>query len=181
MISRRAFAFAAPLAAASARRMLAAAVDGKWEAEVPGPNGPMAMTFNLMADGTALSGTASLGPMGELEIMDGSVAGDDVSFVVAVSRGGQGNARQVRFQFKGKVAGDEMELTRSMVRPAGGPGGQGGGRPQGGGQGGRRPQGGQGGRQQGGRPQGGQGGGAGGGGRAGGFGAPATFTAKRVQ
>ena len=185
MISRRAFAFAAPLAAFPIRRLRAAGVDGKWEGEVAGPGGPMVMTFDLKADGEALTGTVGSDLTGTSAIEDGKVSADALSFVQVFSRGG----REIRFKYEGKLMGEELELTRSLVRPTGAGGQRGqGGAPAGG----RRPAGGQsdvpaGGRGQGGgqrrAPAGGrgQGGGQGGAARGGGMGAPVTFTAKRVK
>ncbi len=171
MITRRVFALGMPVAAVSVRSLRAAGIDGKWEAEVEGPMGPMALMFELKADGGALTGTAGNDMMGMLEIKDGKIEGDQVSFVQVMMRGDF----EMRFKYEGKLMGDELELTRSMDRPAGGgprPGGPGG--P--GGRGGR-PGGGQGpGRRQG--PGGGPGGG--GGRRGGGMGRPVTFTATRV-
>ena len=152
----------------------------------------MVMVFDLKADGEALMGTVGNEMMGTSNIEDGKISGDAVSFVQVFSRG----TRQIRFQYEGKLMGDEMELTRSMVRPArmargGAGGGQGGGAAGGRGQGGGAAGGGgQGGGQGGARGQGGgaggQGGGAAGGrgqggGQGGGLGAPVTFTAKRVD
>ena len=182
MISRRAFAFAAPFAAFSIQRLRAAGVDGKWEAEVPGGQSPVVVMFDLKADGEALRGTVGNDAMGTSDIADGKISGDTVSFIQVISRGN----RQIRFQYEGKLMGDEMELTRSMVRPAGQGGGAGGQRGQGGAAGGQRGQGGAAGGQ---RGQGGAAGGQrgqGGGGQAagarqgGGIGARVTFTAKRV-
>ena len=187
MISRRTFALAAPFAACWTGRLRAAGVDGKWEAEVAGPGGPMVMTFDLKSDGEALTGTIGSQMMGTSDIEDGKVSADAVSFVQVFSRGN----RQIRFKYEGKLMGDELELTRSMVRPAGAggqrgqAGGAGGQRGQGGGAGGQRGQGGGAGGQRGqaggAGGQRGQAGGAGGQrGQGGGIGAPVTFTAKRV-
>ncbi len=182
-ISRRGFALSVPMAAVCARRLRAASVDGKWEAEIQSPRGATVVVFDLKADGEALTGQLGNDTTGMSEIQDGKVSGDSVSFVQVTARGNF----QLRFQYEGKVSGDEMELTRTMVRPAGGGqgggqrprGGQGGGQRPGGGQGGgQRPRGGQGGGQ---RPGGGQGGGQRPGGGRGGQGGPVTFTAKRVQ
>ena len=179
MISRRAFACAVPLAAVSIGRLRAAGVDGKWEAEVQGPQGPMVMKFNLKADGEALTGTVGSEAMGNSDIQDGKISGDAVSFVQVVTRGN----REIRLQYDGKLMGDSLELTRSMARPAGAgraAGGRGQGGAPAGGAGGQRGQGGAAGGQR------GQGGAAGGGGqaagarRSGGMGARVTFTAKRV-
>lgn len=171
MITRRNFALGMPLAAVSVHRLRAAGIDGKWEAEIQGPMGPMTMLFDLKSDGGSLTGTVGNDMMGMIEIADGKIEGDSVSFAQVMTRG----QREMRFKFEGKLMGDELELTRSMDRPAGGgpggpgrPGGQGGG-PGGGGRG-RGP----------GGSGGGPGGAAGGGGRRGG-GGPVTFTAKRVQ
>lgn len=188
MITRRAFAMALPAAAVSIRGLHAAGVDAKWEAETEGPFGPMVMVFDLKADGEIVTGTVGNDMMGETQIQDGKVSGDEVSFVQTMTRGDL----EVRFKFAGKVSGDEMELTRSMERgpggpgggPGQGPGGPGGGRGAGGGGQGRggRAQGPGGGRGQG--PGGGRGPGQGGRGAPGGgrrgMGRPVTFVAKRV-
>ena len=159
VITRRTFWTNAAAVAAGARLLRAAGVDGKWEATIESPMGPMTMTFDLKADGEMLSGAVANEMMGKSEIADGKIEGDKVSFVQVMQRG----EREIRFQYEGTVLGDAMELTRSMVRPAGGAPGQGGGN--------RGPGGG-------GRPG---GGGQGQGGNRGGMGRPVTFTAKRVQ
>ena len=193
MITRRTFWMNAAAVAAGARLLRAAGVDGKWEATIESPMGPTTMTFDLKADGEMLSGAVANEMMGKSEIADGKIEGDKVSFVQVMQRG----EREIRFKYEGTVSGDAMELTRSMVRPAGGAPGQqggGGGRARGGGQG---PGGGNRGPGGGGRPGGGgqgQGGnrgpggggqpggrGQGQGGNRGGMGRPVTFTAKRVQ
>ena len=180
MISRRAFALAVPALATTLRRLRAAEVDGNWEAQIEGPQGPMVFTFSLKADGEALTGTVGNEMMGESEIQDGKVSGDQVEFVQVMQRGDF----QVRFNYAGKVSGDEMELTRTIQRP-GGPGGgqgQGGARgPGGGGRGAGGPGGGRpGGAPGAGGPGGGRGAGGPGGGRRG-MGRAMTFTAKRVM
>ncbi len=161
---------ATPLATVVVRGLRAAGVDGKWEAEVPGPQGVTQLQVNLAAEGDSLSGTISAGPMGESEIRDGKVSGDEVSFAQVIQRG---NA-EIRFEYAGKVTGDEMELTRTVRRPPG-MGRPGGGGPGGGGPGGQRQGGGGPG---GGRPQGGPAGRRGG---RGGMGRPQTITLRRVQ
>lgn len=158
MISRRAFAVAVPGFAVSVIALRAAGIDGKWQADVPGRDGPVPVTFDLKAEGETLTGSISADVIGNTEIQEGKVDGETVSFVQVLARG----QRQIRFKYEGKLAGDSLELTRTLVRPAGmaparpgaGPG-QGGGRPQGG------------------PPRGGQGGGRG-------LAAPLTFTAKRM-
>lgn len=172
-MTRRTFWMSAAAAAAGARVLRAAGVDGKWEASVESPMGPMTLTFDLKADGEMLSGTIANEMMGESEIREGKIADGKISFVQVMRRG----EREIKFKYEGAVSGDTMELTRSMDRPAGtgGPGGRPRGGGQGQGQGGRGPGGGNRG-PDGGRP-GGQGGPRGGGG----MGRPVTFTAKRVN
>ena len=183
MISRRAFALAVPALATMVRGLRAAEVDGKWEAEIEGPQGSTAIVFDLKADGEMLTGTVGNDMMGAAEIQDGKISGDQIEFVQVMQRGNF----QMRFNYSGKVSGDEMELTRTVQRP-GGPGGgqgQGGGRGPGGGRGAGGPGGPGGGRGAGG--QGGPGGGRGAGGQGGaggarrGMGRALTFTAKRVM
>lgn len=177
MISRRAFALAVPALATTMRRLRAAEVDGRWEAAIEGPQGSMVLTFDLKADGEALTGTVGNEMMGESEIQEGKISGDQVEFVQVMQRGNF----QMRFTYAGKLSGDEMELTRTMQRPGGGqgPGGPGGGRGAGG-PGGGRPGGAPGGGRGAGGAGGGRGaGGAGGGGR--GMGRAMTFIAKRVM
>jgi hypothetical protein len=61
----------------------AAAVDGRWEGTVSGPNGDFALVFNFKADGEKLTGTVA-GPGGEIPISDGKIKGDDLTFKVQV-------------------------------------------------------------------------------------------------
>lgn len=158
MISRRAFAVAVPVFAVAVGSLRAAGIDGQWQAEVPGRDGPVPVTFNLKAEGQTLTGSISADVIGDTEIQAGKVDGEAVSFVQVLARG----QRQIRFKYEGKLAGDSLELTRTLMRPGGMAPARPGSRP---GQGGGRPQGGP--------PRGGQGGGRG-------FAAPLTFTAKRI-
>ena len=127
-MNRRVFTLCSAAAAVSVNRLRAAGVDGQWEATLENPNGKMVVTFDLKAEGESLTGTIASDMMGEAEIQKGKINGDEVSFIQLLQRG----QRQMRFKFEGKLMGDEMELTRSMDRPGGGQGGQGG-RAQGGG------------------------------------------------
>lgn len=134
----------------------AADVDGKWEALIPGPQGELSFVFDFSADGEALSGKVSNEMLGETEILDGKVSGDDVSFSTKLERG----PRVITFLYKGVIRGDQMEITRTIG------GGSGDGRGAGAKKGGPRPGGEAGGR---------------GRGRAGGMGQEVTFTAKRTE
>jgi opacity protein-like surface antigen len=87
----------------------AADVTGKWTGAVPTRDGgTREATFNFKQDGEKLTGTMT-GPQGDIELKDGAVKGDDVSFLVAMSFGGN----DVKLNYKGKVAGDEIKFTRT--------------------------------------------------------------------
>jgi hypothetical protein len=86
----------------------AADVTGKWTGQVPTRDGgTREATFNFKQDGEKLTGTMT-GPQGDIELKDGAVKGDDVSFNVALSFGGN----DVKLIYKGKVAGEEIKFTR---------------------------------------------------------------------
>lgn len=116
---------AAGMAALFAAGATAADVDGKWTAEVPGRQRDTEMTFHFKADGAKLTGTVANAFMGNTEIQNGTVSGDEISFDQVVERG----ARKITFKYKGTVKGDEIEFTREFE---GGPGGAGRGGPGGG-------------------------------------------------
>jgi len=101
---------------------LAADVTGKWSGEMGGPDGGggMSITFTFKQDGTKLTGTAD-GPGGQpLQIKEGKVEGDKISFAISFD-GGDGEMKVVH---EGSVNGDEMTLNIKMDGgPGGGPGG----------------------------------------------------------
>ena len=88
----------------------AADVTGKWTAEMQGRNGnTMTTTFNLKADGDKLTGTVS-GRMGDTDIQDGKVDGDNVSFKLVR----EFNGNQMTTTYKGKVDGDTIHFSITM-------------------------------------------------------------------
>jgi hypothetical protein len=85
----------------------AAAIDGKWKAEMTTPDGQVRTTnFNFKADGDKLTGTIS-GRQGDTPISDGKITGDEISFTVVRNMGGQ----ERKMQYKGKIAGDEIKMS----------------------------------------------------------------------
>ena len=85
---------------------LAADVSGKWSGEMEGRNGPRPVNFTLKADGDKLSGKM-IGMGGrEMDISDGKVKGDEVSFNVVV----EFNGNSMKMSYAGKVSGDEMKM-----------------------------------------------------------------------
>ena len=104
------FASVALLACLLVTSAFGADVTGKWTAQVPGRQGnTMETTFNLKADGSTLTGSVST-PRGEMDIKDGKVDGDNISFNQTFERGGN----TMTIAYKGKVNGDTIEFTRQM-------------------------------------------------------------------
>lgn len=91
--------------------MTAAAADisGKWTAQVPGRGGDlMETTFDFKVEGDKLTGTQTT-PRGAVDLKDGKVSGDTVSFKTVMEF--QGNA--VSIVYEGKVTGaGEIKFTR---------------------------------------------------------------------
>jgi hypothetical protein len=86
--------------------LFAADVTGKWTAEMQGRDGQKRVqTFNFKMDGGTLAGTVS-SPMGERQIVDGKVSGDDISFAVEVEFTGE----KRKIEYNGKVVGDELKM-----------------------------------------------------------------------
>ncbi len=102
--------FVAVLALLGALVFTAAAADvtGKYTAEVPGRQGnTQPTTFNLKADGSALSGTVT-NQRGDMQITDGKVDGDNISFTTVMKMGDN----EMKLMYKGKVKGDSIEFSR---------------------------------------------------------------------
>ena len=103
------------LACALAVVALAADPTGKWTFETQGRNGPQTVTLTLKASGDTLTGSMSGGRGGEVNISDGKVNGDDISFSVVR----EFNGNQFTTKYTGKVSGDTINLT--IEGPRGGP------------------------------------------------------------
>jgi hypothetical protein len=91
----------------------AAEVSGKWKAEFQTQIGIQKYTFDIKATGAKLTGSAAyerMGGSGTADLTEGKVEGDKVSFVEQVDFQGT----QLRIEYSGKVAGDEMKLTRRV-------------------------------------------------------------------
>jgi hypothetical protein len=89
-------------------------VTGKWMSEAPanGKGGPQ--TFMLKSDGSTITGTIEGGRGGPLDIKNGKVDGDKVSF--EVTREMQGNSMTIKYS--GTVSGGTMTLSFDMGRGA---------------------------------------------------------------
>ena len=87
----------------------AADATGKWAAEFSTQIGQQKYTFDLKADGSTLTGKVT-SPRGTQDLKEGKVDGDEVSFVEMLELQDQ----QIRIEYKGKVNGDELKLTRKV-------------------------------------------------------------------
>jgi hypothetical protein len=110
--------FVATIALVFTFAAMAADVTGKWVAEQPGRNGgpPRQTTFVLKADGSKLTGTMTGGggrggAPTPVEITDGKIEGDNISFTV--KRETQNGPMETKY--KGTVSGDELKLKFTMM------------------------------------------------------------------
>jgi len=100
------------LASALAALLLAPAladVTGKWTAAIDTQIGVQNYTYDFKVDGEKLTGRAK-SDFGDTEIAEGTVKGDEVSFVENLSFEGQA----LRITYTGKVSGEEIKFTRKV-------------------------------------------------------------------
>jgi hypothetical protein len=88
---------------------MAADVTGKYTAETQGRRGPQTITFDLKADGSALTGTVSRGQNAS-KIENGKIDGDTITFSTTMTMGGN----EMKMNYTGKVSGDSIEFTSEM-------------------------------------------------------------------
>jgi hypothetical protein len=108
------FAVAVSLLVLGSAMALAADLSGKWTASVETPRGTQTLTFDFHVDGAKLTGTVS-SPRGEMEIQDGKIDGDTVTFNQTMSF----NGNEFKIAYKGKIDADTIKFTRQAGdRPA---------------------------------------------------------------
>ncbi|HTC90937.1 MAG TPA: hypothetical protein VK686_21680 [Bryobacteraceae bacterium] len=100
------------LAALTLWLSFAADIDGKWTSQVEGRNGPQTQTLMLKADGTTLTGSVQGGRGGAMDISNGTIDGNNVSFTVVR----EFRDNKITQQFKGSISGGELKLTVSGGR-----------------------------------------------------------------
>ncbi len=90
----------------------AAEIDGKWTGEIEmGPGGDkMPVVYNFKAEGSVLTGSTSIMDS-PVEIKDGKIEGDKVSFFITFGEGEQG----MKVEYKGVLSGDQLKLTFDMM------------------------------------------------------------------
>lgn len=86
----------------------AASVDGKWKAVYESPDGETRESiFTLKSEGDKLTGTVYNRVLGDTQIQDGRVSGNDVTFKAVRNLEGS----DVTFSYKGKVEGDSIRFS----------------------------------------------------------------------
>jgi hypothetical protein len=99
---------------AAASCVPAADVTGKWNSAFESAIGPLKYTYEFKADGEKLTGKAIRtrdGEKTEAEIKEGRLVGDEISFVEPLKY----EEQDLRIEYKGKVAGDEIKFTRKVA------------------------------------------------------------------
>jgi len=92
---------------------MAGEVTGKWKAEFDTQVGVQKYMYDLHADGKVLTGKAHferMGQTGDVDLVEGKVDGDTISFVEMFEF--QGTA--IKITYEGKVSGDEIAFTRTV-------------------------------------------------------------------
>lgn len=85
----------------SAAIAFAADFNGNWESSFNTPNGDIQLVFHFKVDGAKLTGTVET-PNGSIDIEEGKVDGDKISFKTHV-----GDSEVIH---SGKIAGDSIQL-----------------------------------------------------------------------
>ena len=91
----------------------AADITGQWTATFDTQVGEQHYTYTFKVDGEKLTGTAK-SDNGTTAIENGTVKGDDVSFVENLDYQGQ----ELAITYVGKISGDEIKFTRDVAGAA---------------------------------------------------------------
>lgn len=110
MTARRAF-IASMLVLTSFALLQAADATGKWTAKFMTQVGEQEYTYELVAKGTTLTGTATGNLTGKAQISDGKIDGDKISFV----ENAMYMDMPLRFEYTGTVTNDELRLSRKLM------------------------------------------------------------------
>ena len=100
------------LVMAAAAAAFAADVTGTWTASFDTQVGVQKYTYTFKVEGNKLTGKAkSELASADTEITEGTVNGDDISFVENLNF----QDMPLRIVYKGKIAGDEIKFTRTIL------------------------------------------------------------------
>ena len=89
----------------------AADITGNWKADLQTPQGTVQVSYTFKQDGETLTGTWQAAQSPTVDITEGKVTGDKVSFVVKM-----GPNANITFAHEGTIKGDEIQLT---MKPSG--------------------------------------------------------------
>ena len=89
----------------------AADITGNWKADLQAPQGVVQVNYTFKQEGGKLTGTWQAAQSPTVDITEGKVTGDKVSFVVNM-----GPNAAMTFAHDGTIKGDEIELT---MKPSG--------------------------------------------------------------
>jgi len=102
---------------------MAAGIDGQWNATVDSPMGAVKLVLDFKSDGEKLSGSIASDMGGQAmppaPISEGVVKGEDVSFKLSVTM--MQDQPPLLISYKGKLKGDQLELTSVFDAGQGGP------------------------------------------------------------
>lgn len=85
-------------------------ISGKWTASVPGRDGnTREVPYNFKVDGDKLTGTVGGFQGNEIEIQEGKVSGNDISFKTKM----EFNGNSMIMNYKGTVMGDEIKMQQT--------------------------------------------------------------------
>jgi hypothetical protein len=102
-------ALLAILATGMALSAFAADINGQWTATFDTQIGEQHYTYIFKVEGEKLTGTAK-SDFGTTAIADGTIKGDDISFVENLDF----NGAQLVITYTGKISGDEIKFTRKV-------------------------------------------------------------------
>lgn len=78
-------------------------LSGKWKSEITRQDGStMASSLTLKQDGNKIAGKTSFNNGNEMELQDGKIQGDEVTFKIVRER----NGRTITSKYRGKIQGD---------------------------------------------------------------------------
>ncbi|SRR6266568_4232171 len=89
---------------------LAADFNGKWTAEFDTQIGVQKYTYEFHVDGATLTGKAINDQRGAVEIKEGKIDGDNITFIEVIDF----NGNELRITYTGKIDGDEIKFTRQV-------------------------------------------------------------------
>ena len=104
--------FLGAVAALATLPALAADIDGKWNATVDSPQGPINLVFEFKVAAEKLEGTLSADMIPPTAISDGAVKGESVSFKLSLQF--DPAAPSLVIDYQGTLKGDDLTLVSKL-------------------------------------------------------------------